>query len=306
MGRYIARRLLQTIFVLWAVSFIAFIVMFLTGDPASAMAGENWTREQVDEFRHIMGFDQPWYVQYWGFLSKALQGDLGVSLRQRQPNLQLVFDRMPATLELALTAMLISIVVALPAGIISATKRNSWFDNVAMLGAMLGQSMPAFWLGVMLILIFGVTLHWTPIAGRGSLNHLILPAITLSAYPTARNARVMRSSLLEVLGLAYVTTARAKGLKEHAVLIRHAVRNALIPLVTLIGLEFGALLGGAVITETIFAWPGVGRMTIQAIQGRDIPLVQASVIVLATFFVLINLIVDIIYTVLDPRIRLSE
>jgi peptide/nickel transport system permease protein len=305
MARYIARRFVQTIFVLWTVSFVAFALMFLSGDPTSAMKGENWTSEQVEEFRHNMGFDRPWYVQYGEFLSKAVQGDLGVSLRQRQPNLQLIADRLPATLELALAAMLVSFVIAIPAGIISATKRNSWFDNLAMMGAMLGQSMPAFWLGIMLILIFGVTLHLTPIAGRGTWAQLILPAITLSAYPTARNARVMRSSLLEVLGLAYVTTARAKGLQEHVVLLRHAVRNALIPLVTLIGLEFGALLGGAVITETIFAWPGVGRMTIQAIQGRDIPLVQASVIVLAAMFVLINLIVDIIYTVLDPRIRLT-
>lgn len=305
MGRYIARRLVQTVFVLWAVSFIAFAAMFLTGDPATAMVGENWTREQVDEFRHNMGFDLPWYTQYWNFLSKAVTGDLGVSLRQRQPNLQLIADRMPATLELAVAALLISTVVAIPAGIISATRRNSLFDHVAMLGAMLGQSVPAFWLGIMLILVFGVTLHLTPIAGRGTIQQLILPSITLSAYPTARNARVMRSSLLEVLGMAYVTTARAKGLKPRAVLMSHAVRNALIPLVTLIGLEFGALLGGAVITETIFAWPGVGRMTIQAIQGRDIPLVQASVIVLAAIFVLINLIVDLIYTVLDPRIRLT-
>lgn len=305
MGRYIVRRLVQTIFVLWAVSFISFAAMFLSGDPATAMVGENWTRAQIDEFRHNMGFDQPWYVQYGNFLIKAVQGDLGVSLRQRQPNLQLIADRMPATLELALAAMLISTVIAIPAGIISATRRNSWFDNGAMLLAMLGQSVPAFWLGIMLILVFGVMLHWTPISGRGTIQHLILPAITLSAYPTARNARMMRSSLLEVLGLNYVVTARAKGLKPYVVLVRHAVRNALIPLITLIGLEFGALLGGAVITETIFAWPGVGRMIIQAIQGRDIPLVQASVIVLAAIFVLINLIVDLIYTVLDPRIRLA-
>jgi peptide/nickel transport system permease protein len=306
MSRYVVRRLLQTVLVLWGVSFIAFVVIFITGDPASAMVGENWTREQVQDFRHAMGFDQPWYVQYWQFLSKAAHGDLGLSLRQNQPNLTLVFDRMPATLELALAAMLISILVAIPAGVISAMKPNSWLDNIAMLGAMLGQSMPAFWLGVMLILIFSVNLGWTPVAGRGGLDHLILPAITLSAYPTARNARIMRSSMLEVLGRSYITTARAKGLREFTVLTRHAMRNALIPIVTLIGLEFGSLLGGAVITETIFAWPGVGRLSIQAINGRDIPLVQACVIVLASFFVLINLVVDLIYTVLDPRIRLGQ
>ncbi len=306
MSRYIVRRLLQTILVLWGVSFIAFMVIFITGDPASAMIGENWTLAQIQDFRHAMGFDLPWYVQYWNFLSKAAHGDLGLSLRQNQPNLTLVFDRMPATLELALSAMLLSIFLAIPVGIISAIKPNTWIDNFVMLGAMLGQSMPAFWLGVMLILIFSVNLGWTPVAGRGGLDHLILPAITLSAYPTARNARVMRSSMLEVLGLNYITTARAKGLREFVVLTRHAMRNALIPIVTLIGLEFGALLGGAVITETIFAWPGVGRLSIQAINGRDIPLVQACVIVLASFFVLINLVVDLVYTVLDPRIRLGQ
>ncbi|MGH7185319.1 MAG: ABC transporter permease, partial [Pseudomonadota bacterium] len=300
-----ARRLLQTIIVLWGVSFMAFGVMFLAGDPATAMVGEDWTREQIAEFRHVMGFDQPWYVQYGRFLSRAVRGDLGVSLRQRQPNLALIFERMPATLQLAACAMFLSIVVAIPAGVISATRRHSWLDHGATLGAMLGQSMPAFWLGIMLILIFGVGLRWTPVAGRGGFAHLILPALTLAAYPIARNARMMRSSILEVLGQAYVTTARAKGLREFIVITRHAMRNALIPVVTLIGLEFGALLGGAVITESIFAWPGVGRLTVQAIYGRDIPLVQAAVIVLAGIFVLINLLVDLFYVVLDPRIRLA-
>jgi peptide/nickel transport system permease protein len=303
--RYIARRLLQTIIVLWGVSFIAFGVMFLAGDPASAMVGEDWTREQIAEFRRQMGFDQPWYVQYGRFLSRAARGDLGVSLRQRQPNLTLVLERMPATLELAAAAMFLSIVLALPVGVISAARRNTWLDNAASLGAILGQSMPAFWLGIMLILIVGVGLRWTPVAGRGGLEHLILPALTLSAYPIARNARMMRSSVRAVLGQAYITTARSKGLREIVVLSRHAVRNALIPVITLIGLEFGALLGGAVITESIFAWPGVGRLTIQAIYGRDIPLVQAAVIVLAAIFVLINLVVDLCYVVLDPRIRLA-
>jgi peptide/nickel transport system permease protein len=305
MWRYIARRLLQTFIVLWGVSFIAFGVMFLAGDPATAMVGEDWTREQIAEFRHVMGFDQPWYVQYGRFLSRAVRGDFGVSLRQRQPNLTLIFERMPATLQLAACAMLLSIVIAIPAGVISATRRHSWLDHGASLAAMLGQSMPAFWLGIMLILIFGVGLRWTPVAGRGGLAHLILPAITLAAYPIARNARMMRSSILEVLGQAYVTTARAKGLREFLVITRHAMRNALIPVVTLIGLEFGALLGGAVITESIFAWPGVGRLTVQAIYGRDIPLVQAAVIVLAGIFVVINLLVDLFYVVLDPRIRLA-
>jgi peptide/nickel transport system permease protein len=302
--QYIIRRLLQTVLVLLGVSVVAFGVMFLAGDPVLVMSGEDWTQEEIDDFRHQMGFDRPWYVQYAEFLSHAVRGDLGVSLRQRQPNLQLVMDRMPATLELALAAMFISIFVAIPVGVLSATRRGTWVDNVSMLVAMLGQSMPIFWLGIMLILVFSVWLRLTPVSGRGSWQNLILPAITLGAFITARNARMMRSSMLEVLEQDYIRTARAKGLGERAVLYRHAIRNALRPVVTLIGLQIGALLGGAVITETIFAWPGVGRMTVQAIQGRDIPLVQASVIVLATIFVLTNLAVDLVYTVLDPRIRL--
>lgn len=305
MASYIIRRLLQTILVLWGVSLLAFAVLFLAGDPASAMIGENWTPEMIADFRHQMGFDQPAHVQYGRFLARAVRGDLGVSLRQRRPNLELILDRMPATIQLAAAALLISIIIAIPVGVISATKRNSWLDNTAMLGALLGQSVPSFWLGLMLILIFSVTLGWTPVAGRGTWAHLILPAITLAAYSTARNARMMRSSMLEVLGQPYVTTARAKGLVEHVVLMRHAMRNALIPIITLIGLEMGALLGGAVIVETIFAWPGVGRLTVQAIYGRDIPLVQASVIVLAAIFVVVNLVVDLLYTVVDPRVRLT-
>ena len=303
MARYIVRRLLQTIVVLWGVSFIVFAVMFLAGDPALAMVGEGWTRQMIDEFRHQMGFDQPWYVQYWRFLSHAAQGNLGLSFRQHQPNLGLVLDRLPATLELAVCATLLSVVVSLPVGILSATRRNSWLDHLAVLGALLGQSLPTFYLGTMLILIFSVTLHWTPVAGRGGLSHLILPAITLGAFATARNARMTRSSLLEVLRQPYIATARAKGITERAVVARHAMRNALIPIVTLLGLQFGALLGGAVITETIFAWPGVGRLVIQAIYGRDVPLVQTAVIVLATFFVFVNLTVDLAYAALNPRIR---
>jgi len=295
--------MLQTVVVLWGVSLVTFAVIFLAGDPASAMVGEDWTRQMVEAFRHQMGFDQPWYVQYGRFLSHALRGDLGLSLRQHQPTIALVLNRLPATLELAVAATGLSVVVALPVGILSATRRNSWLDHAAMLGALLGQSLPTFYLGLMLILVFSVTLQWTPVAGRGGLAHLILPAITLGAFTTARNARIMRSSLLEVLRQPYIATARAKGVRERAVVARHAIRNALIPVVTLIGVEFGALLGGAVITETIFAWPGVGRLTIQAIYGRDVPLVQASVIVLATIFVFVNLGVDLLYAALNPQIR---
>jgi peptide/nickel transport system permease protein len=297
--------MLQALLVLFGVSFVAFGVMFLTGDPTVTMIDETWTKQQVEELRHAMGFDRPWYVQYADYLSHAVIGDFGTSLRQHQPNLRLVFDRLPATLELSAAAMLISVILAIPVGVLSATRRNSWVDRVSMLAALLGQSMPVFWLGIMLILVFSVKLRWTPVSGRGSLSHLILPAITLGAFITARNARMMRSSMLEVLHQDYIRTARAKGLSERLVTFRHAMRNAMMPVVTLIGLQVGALLGGSVITETIFAWPGVGRMIIQAIYGKDVPLVQAAVIVLASIFVIVNLLVDILYTYLDPRVRLG-
>lgn len=302
---YIIRRLLQSIIVLVGVSFIAFAVMFLTGDPISAMAGEDWTQEMTQNLRHEMGFDRPMHVQFLDFLGGAVRGDLGTSLRQNQPNLTLILDRMPATLELASVSLLISIAISIPVGVFSALKRGTHWDNVIMLFALLGQSTPVFWLGIMLILIFSVYLQLTPVSGRGGLESLILPAITLGAFSTARNARMMRSTMIEVMEQDYIRTARAKGLRESMVLYTHAMRNALIPVVTLIGLQVGVLLGGAVITETIFAWPGVGRLVIQAIYAKDIPLVQATVMVLAAFFVIINLVVDILYTSLDPRIRLG-
>lgn len=302
---FIVRRLAQSVLVIFGVSILAFGIMFLSGDPTMLMVGEDWTIEQVEEFRRIMGFDRPWYVQYWDFVNKALQGDFGVSLRHRQPTFSLVISRMPATLELTFAAMFLSIVFAFPIGIISAVKRDSLYDAFSMGAALLGQSTPVFWLGIMLILIFSVKLQWTPIAGRGGFSHLILPSITLGAFFVARNARMVRSCMLEVLGKEYITTARSKGLKEIVVIYKHALRNALIPVVTLIGLQFGALLGGAVITETIFAWPGVGRLVIQAIQGKDLPLVQAAVTLLAISFVLINLMVDYLYGVLDPRVRVT-
>jgi ABC-type dipeptide/oligopeptide/nickel transport system permease component len=300
---YILRRLLQTILVVLGVSALAFGSMFLSGDPTMVMASESWTREQIDEFRHQMGFDRPWIVQYLDFLSRAVRGDFGVSLRQQQPVFQLLLQRMPATLELALAAMGVAVGIGIPAGIIAATRRNSLVDRVLMVGAMLGQSMPVFWLGLLLAMVFAVSLGWFPVAGRGGLDHLVLPAVSLGLFSVAYNARMTRSAILEVLGQDYIRTAQAKGVSWRRVLTRHALRNALIPVVTVAGLQFGGLLGGAVITESIFAWPGVGRLTIQAIQGKDLPLVQASVTVLATIFVFLNLLIDLLYAVMDPRVR---
>jgi len=304
MTQYVIRRLLQTILVLIGVSLVTFGIMFLAGDPVSVMVAEDWTTEMIEDLRHQLGYDRPLYVQYGDFLWHALQGDLGTSIRQRQPNIELILDRMPATMELGFSALLLSVLVSIPVGVLAATQRGTWLDNAIMMLALVGQSVPAFWMAIMLILVFSVTLGWTPVAGRGGINHLILPAITLATRLMARNARMMRSSMLEVLGQDYIRTARAKGLKQQIVLYRHAMPNAMIPVVTLIGLQVAGLMGGTVIVETMFAWPGVGRLTIQAIYGKDIPLVQASVVVLAAVFVVVNLAVDILYSLLDPRIRL--
>lgn len=307
MGQYLIRRLLQTIIVLIGVTFIAFGAQFLTGDPTYLLIGETrgMTQEDIAKIRHDFGFDRPVPVQYLDWLGKAARGDLGVSLRHQQSNFDLVMERMPATLQLTFAAMLLAIITAVPVGVIAAMNRGRWGDNSVMLGAMLGQSIPGFFLAYLLMLIFGVWLRWLPISGRGTWQHLVMPAIALGAFSIARNSRMVRSSMLEVLGADYVRTARAKGLNETGVIMGHAFRNALIPIVTIVALDFGALLGGAVIIESIFAWPGVGRLTIQAIQGKDFPLVQASVTMLALTFVLINLGVDLLYTRLDPRVRLG-
>jgi peptide/nickel transport system permease protein len=310
-GRYIIRRLLQSIIVVLGVSLLVYFILYQTGDPVLLMASPDATAEQVEELRHTLGFDRPWYVQYWDFLTDALRGDFGTSLRQSQPVFDLIMDRLPATLRLAFTAFLISVVVSIPLGVLSATRRNTAWDNVTMGFALLGQSLPAFFLGVMLIYIFAGQLGWFPSFGQGdgslpsTLKHLVLPSITLATFSLARNARLVRSSLLEVMGQEYIKTARAKGLVERTVVLRHGLKNALIPVVTIFGLEFGTLLSGAIITETVFAWPGVGRLIINAIQQRDFPLVVGAVMMIAMLFVVLNLITDLLYGVIDPRVRFS-
>jgi peptide/nickel transport system permease protein len=305
MGSYLVKRLLQTFIVIFGVSLISFGVTFATGDPAYLLVGPQATQEQIDTLRHELGFDRPWPIQYLDYMSKAVRGDFGVSLRSHDPAFGLIMSRMPLTLELAGAALLLSLTIAIPVGILSATRRNTAFDTFAMLGALLGQSMPAFWLGLMLILIFGVELRWFPISGAGDLQHLILPAITLGAFGAARNARLVRSSVLDTLSNDFVRTAQAKGLSQQTVIVRHVLKNSMLPVITVIGLDLGALLGGAVITETIFAWPGVGRLIVQSIETKDYPLIQTAVILLAVLFVVLNLLVDITYTYLDPRIRLT-
>ncbi len=300
---YVAKRLLQAVFILWAVASISFGLTFLAGDPATLMIGDNWTAEQVANFREYMGFDRPVLVQYGEYLQRVVQGDFGVSVRQQIPVTRLILERLPATLELTVAALLIIVGVASPVGVLSAIRRNSLSDRLAMSGALLAQSVPTFWLEIMLLLIVGVYLQWLPISGRGTLLHLIMPAVTLATYSTARIARLVRSSMLDVLGNDYIRTAHAKGLSPRKVNYGHALRNALIPVITLLGIEVGSLLGGALITETVFAYPGIGRLTIQAIAARDIPLVQGVITFGAMIFVLVNLLVDLSYSVLDPRIR---
>jgi ABC-type dipeptide/oligopeptide/nickel transport system permease component len=302
---YILKRLFHCIFVLIGISVVVFIILHLTGDPAALLMPMDATPEQVAQFRKEMGFTDPLLVQYWRFFKGTLRLDFGLSFRHSQPALDLVLERMPATIQLTITAMIIAMIIAVPVGIISAIRRNSILDHIGMTGALLGQSTPVFWLGIMLILVFSVTFQWFPSSGRGTLEHLILPAVTLGMFSMARTARMMRSSMLEVLGQEYMKTARAKGLSPRMVILKHALKNALIPVVTIVGMELGTLLGGAVITETVFAWPGVGRLAVQAIYNRDYPVVQAAVFLLASIFVLVNLVVDILYTYLDPRVKLG-
>ena len=297
------RRLWQAVLVLFGVSFVVFMILHLTGDPAALLLPPDATAEDVARFRTAMGFDDPWIIQYLRFLKGAIQGNFGESLRHGEPAMHLVVERLPATFQLAGAGLLLALCLAIPAGIISAVKRNTVIDYFSTVVALLGQAMPTFWLGIMLILVFSVRLNWLPSSGRGDLQHLVLPAITLGLFTTARITRLTRSGMLEVLGQDYIRTARAKGVSESPVVWKHALKNASIPIVTIVGIELGTLLGGSVITETIFAWPGVGRLSVQAIFNRDYPVVQAAVFILASTFVIVNFMVDLAYTWLDPRIR---
>jgi len=300
---YVARRLVLAVLVIVGVSVVTFFLTFLSGDPAELMLPPGATAEQMASFRREWGFDDPLYVQYWRFLSRAVRGDLGVSLRHGEPALPLIAERLPATFQLTLTAMVVAIVLAIPLGVISATHRGGPIDLLAMTIALVGQAVPNFWLAIMAILLFAVTLGWLPTSGRGTWLHVIMPAGVLAIGLMALLTRLARSTMLDVLAEDYVRTARAKGLRPWVVITQHALRNALIPLVTVVGLQFGYILGGAVVVETVFTWPGVGLFTIQAITNRDYPVVQASVLILSTAVVLINLAVDLLYSVLDPRIR---
>jgi peptide/nickel transport system permease protein len=304
MRTYLLRRLAQSLLVLLGISFVVFAILHLTGDPTLVLLPPDASAEDVTRFRQEMGFNDPFFVQYGRFMRGALRGDFGQSIRHGEPAFQLVVERLPATFELAGAGLGIALLLAIPAGIVSAVRRNTAIDYVSTVVALLGQSMPTFWLGIMLILVFSVQFSLLPSSGRGTLLHLIMPAITLGLFTTARITRLTRSGMLEVLSQDYIRTARAKGVGDPPIVWKHALKNAAIPIVTIVGIELGTLLGGSVITETIFAWPGVGRLSVQAIYNRDYPVVQAAVFILASTFVLVNLVVDVVYTYLDPRIRL--
>lgn len=304
MINYLIRRLLLALPVLTGVALLVFgMVRMLPGDPAEMMAGVHATEEMVEKIRRDLGLDQPLHIQFARFMGDLFQGDLGTSIRTGKPVWDEVWERFPHTMELTAASMLIATVFGMLAGIISAARPYSLFDYTSMFLALVGISAPVFWLGLMLMLLFAVKLNRLPAAGSGTLAHLVLPAFTLAAASMALIARITRSSMLEVMRQEYVITARAKGLPEKTVVLRHALRNALIPVVTIIGLRFGTLLSGAVLTETVFAWPGVGRLMVDSISARDYPVVQGVVLLLAVTFVFINLAVDLLYGVLNPRIR---
>ena len=304
MIRYIIRRLLYVIPVMLAVSVIVFGILHIApGDPATLLAGEDARPEDVALIRAKYGLDQPLYVQYGVWLGNALQGDLGRSIVTRRPVMDEITTRVFPTVELAMSALLLAVAIGLVVGIVSATRPYSWLDHATMIMALLGVSMPVFWLGLVFIIIFSVELHLLPTGGAGTFQQLILPAVALGAHSLAIIARQTRSSMLDVMRQDYIRTGRAKGLTEHAVVTRHALKNALIPVVTVIGLQFGYLLAGSVLTETVFSRPGLGRLLVSSINARDFPTVQGTLVLLSVSFVLVNLLVDILYGYVDPRIR---
>lgn len=304
MRTYVLRRLAQSALTLLGVSVLVFVILrVLPGDPARMLLPDGAPESAVAELNRQLGLREPLVVQYGLFLASVARGDFGQSFQYRAPALRVVLERLPATVQLTLAAMLITIAAGVSLGIFTAVRRGTRYDVAGTIVAVLGQSLPNFWLGIMLILLFGVALRWLPTSGFAGWTSLVLPAVTLAAFPTALVARLTRSSMLEILNRDYIRTGRAKGLAERSVVFRHALRNAAIPVLTVIGLQIGALLGGAVITESIFAWPGMGKLIVDAIFFRDFPVVQTVLILSATVFVVINLAVDLLYTVIDPRIR---
>ena len=306
MVRHILQRLLLTLPALWLVlTMVFFLIHIVPGDPVEQMLGEGATPAQTAQLRHSLGLDDPLYAQYVRYLGQTLRGDLGESFKFQAPVRRVIFERYPATLQLAFLALLVCAAIAIPAGVVAAARRGSLADRSIGVFTLVGLAVPNFALGPLLITLFSIKLGWLPVSGRGGLLNYILPAATLGAALAAILTRMVRSSMLEELGSDYVRTARAKGLSTSAVLLRHALQNALIPIITILGLQFGTLLAGTIVTETIFSWPGIGRLTVMAISARDYPLLQGCILVIALSYVLVNLLTDVFYSMVDPRVRRS-
>lgn len=302
---FLVKRTLQVILVVFLALTVVFFLIRLSGDPTALFLPPDAPKDQLEEYREALGFDRPLIVQYGEFMFNAVQGDFGDSLRSRESALGIVLDRLPATFQLAFSALALSILIAIPIGIISAYKRNSIYDQVGVAFTVLGQAIPSFWLGLILIFIFAATLKVLPSGGGGSIMHMILPMVTLAAYSVARFARFTRSTMLDVLRKDYIRTARASGVPVRKVLSRYALKNALLPIITLVALDLGTLLGGAVITETVFSWPGIGRLLMQSLMNRDFPVVLAGVFLIALIYAIINFIADILYAYVNPQIRVK-
>lgn len=303
MTTFLIRRALNTVLVLLGVATVTFFLLRLTGDPVAALLPLDATPEAIARMRAQLGMDKPLGVQYVNYLGNIVQGDFGVSLRYREPALKLFTQRFPASLELLGASVALSLLVGIPAGIIAAMRHGKAVDSIVMAFALLGQAVPAFYLGLMLMLFFSVQLGWLPTGGRGTLAQLIMPTFVLGAYLMALTARMTRSSLLETFGRDYIRTARAKGLAQRVIVYKHALKPALIPIITVVGLQVGTLFSGAVVTETVFTWPGIGRLAMEAISSRDFPVVQAVVVISSALFVLVNVLTDVLYGIIDPRVR---
>jgi peptide/nickel transport system permease protein len=305
MRSYLARQLAQLVVVIVGISLLSFAILHVIGDPVLLLLPQNAGKEEYERYTKLLGLDQPIWVQYWKFASRAVQGDFGKSWYADTPAFPLVMERMPPTIYLTFAGLGVALLLALPLGILAALKRHTFVDNLCTLLAVAGQAMPIFWLGIMLIILFAVRLKVLPASGYGSWQHFLMPAFCLGAFLAPITMRLVRSGVIEVMNTDYIKTARAKGLAEALVVAKHAFRNACIPVITVLGLQFGQLLGGAIVTETVFAWPGVATLTVESIRNQDFPVVQCAVVLLALVIVVVNLIVDLLVGMLDPRIRVG-
>jgi peptide/nickel transport system permease protein len=303
MRRYIARQLVQFVVVILGISILAFAILHVLGDPVLLLLPQNAGKEEFERYRHLLGLDRPLYVQYWKFLSNAVVGDFGKSWYADTPAFRLVLERMPPTIYLTFAGLIVALLISLPLGILAALKRHSWVDSLCTTVAVAGQAIPLFWLGIMMIIVFSVRLRLLPASGYDSWENFLMPSFCLGAALAPITMRLVRSGVIEVMNMDFIKTARAKGVAESRVVIKHAFRNACIPVITVIGLQFGQLLGGAIITETVFAWPGVATLTVESIRNQDFPVVQCAVILLALVIVSLNLMVDVAVAFIDPRIR---